>query len=136
MGGICISGPGLLLYKSFQLHLLFFLQFSWFTFLVLTRIPFADLYHIFIIHSSCSRYLGWYHFLAIENRAAINAAVQVLAGCPWFCKKAGWASHEEQASKQHTLVVYDSAPASRLAPGLSFCPGFPQRTATLYLQVK
>ena len=43
-------------------------------------------------------------------------------GCdPGFCKKAGWASHDEQAGKQHPSVASASAPASRLLPCLSSC---------------
>ena len=41
-------------------------------------------------------------------------------GGPGFFERAGWATHGEQASKQHSLMASTSVPA------LSSCPGFPQ----------
>jgi hypothetical protein len=40
------------------------------------------------------------------------------AGGPVFYKETGWASHEEQASKQHPSMASASAPASRFLPWL------------------
>ena len=45
---------------------------------------------------------------------------------PWagglgLCKKAGWASHGEQVSKQHSSMTSTSTSASRILPSLSFC---------------
>jgi hypothetical protein len=54
------------------------------------------------------------------------------AHCEWyrwpgglgFYKKAGWANHGEQASKQHPSIASASAPASRFLLCLSSCPDF------------
>jgi len=35
----------------------------------------ARISHVFFISSSVGRYLGWFHFLAIVNSAAINMSV-------------------------------------------------------------
>jgi hypothetical protein len=47
-------------------------------------------------------------------------------GHPWttgpsFYKKAGWTSHEDQASKKHSSMASVSAPASRFLPCLRSC---------------
>jgi hypothetical protein len=52
---------------------------------------------------------GWYH---------------PWAGGPGCYNKAGWASHEEQASKQHPSIASVSAPASRFLSCLSSYPDF------------
>jgi hypothetical protein len=41
------------------------------------------MYHIFIIHSSVVRHLGWFYFLAVVNIAAINMGAQSLSGRLW-----------------------------------------------------
>jgi hypothetical protein len=46
------------------------------------------------------------------------------AGGPGLYKKAGWASHGEQASKQHPSVASISAPISRFLPYQSSYPDF------------
>ena len=46
------------------------------------------------------------------------------AGSPGFYKKAGWASHGEQASEEHPSMASASAPASRFLQCLSSCPDF------------
>lgn len=35
------------------------------------------MHHTFIIHLSVDGHLGWFHFLAIVHRAAINTDVQI-----------------------------------------------------------
>lgn len=35
------------------------------------------MHHTFIIHLSVDGHLGWFHFLAIVHRAAINMDVQI-----------------------------------------------------------
>jgi hypothetical protein len=35
------------------------------------------MYHIFFIHSSVEGYLGYFQFLAIKNKAAMNTGEQV-----------------------------------------------------------
>jgi hypothetical protein len=35
------------------------------------------MYHMFVLHSSIKRYLGWVHLLATMNCAAVSQAVQV-----------------------------------------------------------
>lgn len=39
--------------------------------------PDMFIYHVFIIHLSFERHLGYFHFLAIVNRAALNMTEQV-----------------------------------------------------------
>ena len=46
------------------------------------------------------------------------------AGGPGFYKKASWASHGEQANKQHPSVAYVSTVASVFLTCLSSCPDF------------
>lgn len=49
-----------------------------------------------------------------------GGAIPVLvAGGPSFCKRAGWVSHRDRASKQHPSVASASASAPRLLPFLS-----------------
>ena len=35
------------------------------------------IYHIFLIHSSVDRHLGYFHFLAVVNSAAVNVVMHV-----------------------------------------------------------
>ena len=44
-------------------------------------------YHILFLHSSVDRHLGWFHFFAIMNNAAINICVQIFV---WTCFHFSW----------------------------------------------
>ena len=64
-------------------------------------------------------------------RSSCKALFSIRAHCGWchpwpgsrgFYKTAGWASHEEQASKQHSSMASASAPASWFWPCWSSCP--------------
>jgi hypothetical protein len=62
-----------------------------------------------------------------ESLAYCGARYHCWTGGSGFClkkKKAGSASHGEQASKQHSSEASVSAPASRIVPSLSSCLGF------------
>jgi hypothetical protein len=59
---------------------------------------------------------------------------------PWACgpgwyKKAGWASHGEQATKQHSSMASASASASRFLLCLCSCPDFPHWWSVMWSYV-
>jgi hypothetical protein len=82
--------------------------------------------------------------LNYENTHTRLACRPPCRGCPWLMvdawlpnydqcswagglgvyEKAGWASHREQASKQHPSMTSLSAPPSRFLPFLNSCPKF------------
>jgi len=64
-----------------------------------------------------------YLVIDVGGRAGhvVSGAIPELVGSPRFHMKA---SHEEQASKQHSSMASASAPAFRFLPCVSSCPDF------------
>ena len=76
---------------------------------------------------ACFPILQWQADGLIWNKNSLDSDYLVYwSDSPGFYKKAGWASHEEQTSKQHSSMVLASAPASSTLLCLSFCSDFLQ----------